>query len=280
MVNKEQDYKLNFLNEASAVSEIRSIIPVAMQKKIQRVQVFKETKRYCNVHNMTKVRTEKIVAFAPLTRSKPAIQTITTINEDCVETARRLATWGKTCMLNMANAENRGGGVERGAMAQEEELIRRSNLWYGLRQQFYPLADNEFIYSKNVKFFKDGQYNIQSISKIDVITVAAPCLIGFAKGKFPKGYSSLVHHKVKQMLEYPATQGVEHLVLSAFGCGAFRNNPNFISRVFKQHIKNLPYKTIVFSVLDDHNSKANGVSNYQAFSNMFGSFPAPRVSSK
>jgi uncharacterized protein (TIGR02452 family) len=101
--------------------------------------------------------------------------------------------------------------------------------------------------------------------KADVVTVAAPNLIPYKGKKKPKGYTKLIDDKIAQMLLYPATQGVKNLVLSAFGCGAFRNNPRFISQRFKKQLKNLPYDNVVFAILDDHNSKANGISNYQTF---------------
>jgi uncharacterized protein (TIGR02452 family) len=116
-----------------------------------------------------------------------------------------------------------------------------------------------------------GMSNIQDEFKCDVITTAAPCLIGFAKGKFPKNYSTIVEKKIADMLLYPATIGVKHLVLSAFGCGAFRNNPRFISMMFKKCINNLnlPYESITFAILDDNNCVNNGISNFQTFKNTF-----------
>lgn len=82
--------------------------------------------------------------------------------------AKRYAPLGKTAVLNFANPENPGGGVQFGAMAQEECLCRSSNLfacisnpnvfdaYYGyhrtLKSHFYT---DRLIYTKNVTVFKD-----------------------------------------------------------------------------------------------------------------------------
>ena len=51
----------------------------------------------------------------------------------------------------------------------------------------------------------------------------------------------------------------DSLVLGAFGCGAFRNPPAHITRLFhevmeEEEFKN-KYKLLVFAILDDHNAR-------------------------
>ena len=55
-------------------------------------------------------------------------------------------------------ASYKNGGVKSGAMHQEEELAERSNLMYGLPQEFYPLSIDEYIYTQDVTFFKNKYY--------------------------------------------------------------------------------------------------------------------------
>ena len=75
--------------------------------------------------------------------------------------------------------------------------------------------------------------------------------------------------KIEQILLYPAQKGCKNLVLSAFGCGAFLNNPIFVSKMFKDLMKELPYENITFAILDDANSRANGISNFETFKKTF-----------
>lgn len=253
-----------------------------MLRRMRLKSVFEATEEYCKTAGIDKqISTKKLQGsdlmdgsvidffeqFAQGQKEFPKTK-LAVDNRDCVLVAKDLSLQGKTCVLNMANANTPGGGVRNGAMAQEEELCRRSNLIFGLKPKMYPLADTEFLYTKNIRFIKDGNYKMnhpEDWFKCDVVTVAAPCLIPFKGKKKPKGYTKLVDEKIAQMLLYPATQGVKNLVLSAFGCGAFRNNPRFISQRFKKQLQYLPYDNIVFAILDDHNALANGISNYQTF---------------
>lgn len=221
--------------------------------------VFNDTLKHCKENSLTNLKTAKVKDDVHLASvNKSHLTFVQVKNLDCVEVARELVLLGRTCMLNMANATNRGGGVERGAMAQEEELCRRSNLWYGLRPSYYPMVRDEFVYTKNVKFFKNQYYLYSDMFKCDILTIAAPCLIGL--DTLPKNYAKTVESKIKHMLTYPATIGVQNLVLSAFGCGAFRNDPTYIANVFKKHLKGLPYKMITFAVLDTKNE-----GNFEVF---------------
>ena len=248
-----------------------------LERKERLRNVFEATETYCKDAGINKNISTKKYQTSDLMDGKVIefysnefrkVAKVSVDNRDCVLVARDLSLEGKTCILNMANANTPGGGVRNGAMAQEEELCRRSNLIFGLKPKMYPLKEAEFLYTKNISFFKDGNYKFMQIIdkfKADVVTVAAPNLIPYKGNKKPKGYTKMIDDKIAQMLVFPATQGVKNLVLSAFGCGAFRNNPRFISQRFKKQLQNLPYDNVIFAILDDHNSKANGISNFDAF---------------
>ncbi len=186
---------------------------------------------------------------------------ISVINEDCISTAERFSKMDKTCMLNMASYKRPGGGVKNGAMAQEEELARRSNLMWGLPQEYYPLESNEFIYTQDVEFFKDSYYNEVESFTCDIITMAAVNLNGLDK---PRNYISLMTDKIDHILYVPYKNGCKNLVLSAFGCGVFKNDPEFVSSLFKDSLYKFGgyYDNITFSILNDRNSVG---SNYQIF---------------
>lgn len=168
-----------------------------------------------------------------------------------------------TCVLNMASYKRPGGGVRKGSMAQEEELFRCSNLHH-ISKDLYPLKDDEFIYSSSVAFIKDKYYQDIEQIKCDVITIAAPNLnIG---GNYHKDFSKtdeyveLVKNKMRAMLNSNRTT----LILGAWGCGVFKNDPKQIAKLFNDVIaeKNTNIKHVIFAVINDRNSVSN---NYQIF---------------
>lgn len=187
---------------------------------------------------------------------------VTVVNEDCIEVARRLTSSGKTCMLNMASYKKPGGGVKSGAMSQEEELARKSNLMFGLPEELYPLEMDDFIYTYGVTFFKGPYYAITEPFRCDIITVAAVNLNGLP---IPDDYEKLMDSKVRTMLQFPQQHGCRNLVLSAFGCGVFKNHPLTVAHYFRRAILQgygNGYDSIVFSVLNDRNSHG---SNFETF---------------
>jgi len=55
--------------------------------------------------------------------------------------------------------------------------------------------------------------------------------------------------------------GHDAIVLSAFGCGAFRNPPQRVAEIFKHLLTSTfsnCFKTVVFAIFNDHNSRKNG----------------------
>ncbi len=112
--------------------------------------------------------------------------------------ARKHLVHGKTAVLNFANPETPGGGVQNGAMAQEECLCRSSNLYACLTANSFPdyyqyhrelhdhFYSDRLIYTEGVTVFKDDS-DVPSILdekdwfQVDVITCAAPYI---AKRKY------------------------------------------------------------------------------------------------
>lgn len=179
--------------------------------------------------------------------------------------AYRFADKGiKTAVLNFANPVEPGGGVLRGASAQEEYLCRASNLYPCListqARAFYDyhneiMKDNQFnsmflasdklIYSPGITFFREdknyypgaecspSQEYSEHWRSIDVITCAAPFFSG-AGCILPNGD---LHHlfclRIQNILEAAIDHDVEALVLGAFGCGAFHNPPSVVANAFQ-----------------------------------------------
>jgi uncharacterized protein (TIGR02452 family) len=202
-------------------------------------------------------------------------------------------------VLNMANRRHPGGGVFNGSNAQEENLFRRTNLFLSLfpyspeyakkfgfpkqKNGKYPL-DKNFggIYSNYIEVFKDENYYLmENPFFIAVITVPAlnrPVIYKNLNGEYRIADSLIepTKNKIRTILNIAAIWDQETLVLSAFGCGAFRNPPKHMAELFKEVLEEDTYKNrfkeICFAILDDHNSRKehNPEGNYKPFKEVFG----------
>lgn len=165
----------------------------------------------------------------------------------------------KTAVHNFASASNPGGGVERGANAQEECLCRCSGLYFCLnttemREGFYkphrrvkdPIHNDDIILTPDVTVFKTDTAEPELMEEsewydVDVITCAAPNLRerpsnGFNEGdryhaaKISAEDLAAVHEKrLKRLLNVALMEEDEVVILGAFGCGAFCNDPNIVA---------------------------------------------------
>ena len=198
-----------------------------------------------------------------------------------------------TAILNMANSKTPGGGVSRGAVAQEECLCRRSNLLYSLysftswgdrlfkfRDDFnYPISTYGGIYSPKVFIYRDPSYKTYlSGFYTNVISAAAIIHPKYDPETLMihKDQVHIVKRKIKSILRIALLNGNTKLVLGAFGCGAFCNPPKHVALLFKEVLESEEFKNafeeICFAVLDDHNTGKdhNPEGNYKPFVEVFG----------
>ena len=169
----------------------------------------------------------------------------------------------------MASYKRPGGGVYNGARAQEECLFRCSNLIHVVPNSFYPLQENEALYTKDAIFFKDKYYGYMDPVVCDVVTIAAINLNENAKYdpvQNIKDYRNVTKDKIRLMISLAAKNGVQNLILGAWGCGVFKNDPNLMSQYFSEVLigegYSVDFKNVVFAVINDHNSVGN---NYDIF---------------
>ncbi len=164
----------------------------------------------------------------------------------------------KIAVMNFANAFHAGGGVTKGSSAQEECLCRTSTLYpllyrRTLRDSFYkhhyelntPKASDSLVYTEGVIICKTDEDLPRRMEKedwvtVDVITIAAPDLRDKSNKHAPlvnggtyMNNAELFGYHVKRaihMLTCAAAKGADILVLGAFGCGAFQNDPEVVAR--------------------------------------------------
>jgi uncharacterized protein (TIGR02452 family) len=196
---------------------------------------------------------------------------------DTVSSLQKWSELGKTCILNMASAKRPGGGVENGATAQEESMFRCSNLWNSIDRSHYPLKMDECLYTENSTFFKDRNYDLMEPIDCDVMTIAAINLnemghfLGKRVAKFNDlnktiAYEDNTRNKIRLMASIPSTFGVRNLILGAWGCGVYKNDPERMAGYFRDVIIGEGYHglydMVIFAIINDNNSVGN---NYEIF---------------
>lgn len=201
----------------------------------------------------------------------------------------------KIAVMNFANAFHAGGGVTKGSGAQEESLCRCSTLYpllyrRTLRDTFYqhhydlntPRASDSMIYTEGVVICKtDEDYPLRMKKEdwvtVDVITIAAPDLRA-ASNRYASvvgngtsmNHAELFGYHVKRaihMLTVAASKDVDMLVLGAFGCGAFENDPSVVARAYKIALEEFPkvFRRIEFAIYDSSQNQ----KNFKAFQKVF-----------
>ena len=198
----------------------------------------------------------------------------------------------KVAVHNFASASNPGGGVVRGANAQEECLCRCSGLYFNLstplmREGFYnphrksqdPLHNDDIIYTPDVIVFKSDTATPVLLPEedwfsVDVITCAAPNLREQPSNSYNSGdgrkavklkdseLMKLHEKRLRRILDVAVREGDEVVILGAFGCGVFLNNPETVARAARNVIPDYlhAFKTIEYAVYcsprDDQNYRA------------------------
>ena len=175
-------------------------------------------------------------------------------------------------VLNLASAVHPGGGVRRGARAQEEDLCRKSSLLLSLESDaakvYYDynrslntlMGSDALMITPQVEIIRDENGELLDDTVIvSVLTCAAPNISHGMEGLSEKAYQDMVYNRIMGMLKCAAFFGYHHLVLGAWGCGAFRNDAHLISDLFYQALKEIDcnghgeddlFRRIDFAVLD------------------------------
>lgn len=205
----------------------------------------------------------------------------------------------KVLVLNFANPVTPGGGVVRGARAQEEDLCRKSSLYISLTsgeaKDMYAynkklndyLASDYMVLSPNVEIIRDRDGNLATDTTIvGVLTAAAPMVSHGRVRASSEEIAEIIRHRIKGILHIAAYYGYEYLVLGAWGCGAFGNDAAVVAKLFYEEMKKFKvrlegnqdmsyrlkdfFRRIIFGVLD----KSEDKYNFNSFNFYFDNFYA------
>ncbi|SDG21857.1 TIGR02452 family protein [Lentzea fradiae] len=197
--------------------------------------------------------------------------------ESTLVAAHRLG--GDVAALNFASARNAGGGFLNGAQAQEESLARSSALYpclraaadfYGYHRAHEDLTySDRVIYSPRVPVFRDDKGNLlERPYEVSFLTAAAPNRGAVLRSQPERAADIpvLVLRRAIRVLHVAASHGHRRLVLGAWGCGVFANDPAVVAEAFRIALRDNRYlEHVVFAVLD----RQKGTPTLAAFTGAF-----------
>jgi uncharacterized protein (TIGR02452 family) len=170
--------------------------------------------------------------------------------------------------LNFASANNAGGGFLGGAQAQEESLARGSGLYVCIHpiRKYYEanranptcLYTDHMIYSPDVPVIRDDHdVLLDHPYFVSILTAPAPNA-GAVRRNEPRNVARIepvMRSRIDKLLALAVVHGHENLVLGAWGCGVFANDPELVAAWFADHwLEGSPYRSafrrVVFAVFD------------------------------
>ncbi len=186
-----------------------------------------------------------------------------------VDSTEAVMQYPNSALLNFASYRHAGGGFITGAWAQEEAICHDSTLYNVLCrfQSFY--AENEktlnrslytdrAIFSPGIIFERSGKS-----AECSVITCAAPNF-GAARGRgvTERENEAALKQRVDFVVSIAVEQNCGTVILGAWGCGVFGQDPKLVARLFKERLMASPLKRAVFAIPGQNN-------NYMSFKELF-----------
>lgn len=192
---------------------------------------------------------------------------IRVVNGSSLASARTFAARGIVPMvLSFASAKKPGGGFLSGARAQEESLARSSALaaclvkspMYGFhRARHDAMYTSWMIHSPNVPVFRDDETGalLETPYEVSFLTAPAPNakVVLERDASRARDVEREMRARVTRVLAIAAAHGETHLVLGAWGCGVFGNDPRIVADAFAFELAGSfcgVFDEIVFAVLD------------------------------
>ncbi|HTE20220.1 MAG TPA: TIGR02452 family protein, partial [Armatimonadota bacterium] len=194
-------------------------------------------------------------------------------NETTLAAAHRLvARLGpeRVAALNFASARNPGGGFLNGSQAQEESLARASALHACLERQpaFYEAnrrgrsllyTDHMIVAPRVVVFRDDHDRLLEEPWEVTLVTAPAPNAGAIAKNEpaSSRQIEPAFRRRIEGVLSATVAFNQSALVLGAWGCGVFGNEPATVARLFGDFLLGdgpfaRAFAHVTFAVLDRH----------------------------
>jgi len=176
-------------------------------------------------------------------------------------------------VLNLADNFNPGGIVQMGSGAQEESLFRRTNYCRSLKTEFYPLINDELIYSPGISVIKTSERtgwkslytnnnnnNLPKIAFVACPGIHNPRIIWVGGEKrLIESDVVMLKQKIRTIIQTAVKCKHETIILGALGCGAWKNPPKHVAEIFKDVLYeyNGAIVNFYFAILTTRNENEN-----------------------
>ena len=210
-----------------------------------------------------------------------------------VVTLQMTKSYGETfAVLNMANAFGPGGGYTQGMVAQEENIFRRTDCHFSITPD--QMDDSRTLYTKKCTGLIEGRkgkvyldtdrprvcirgqdipgslherMNDEDVFCFFELRSAAVDLRRKENRLSIEDYNS-TKKRIESQFKTLIEKNVKHVVLSAFGCGAFKNDPNVVADFYKEFIEKYhhKFKVIAFGIFYPGYGPSG---NFEAFKKVF-----------
>lgn len=191
-------------------------------------------------------------------------------SEDVLTGAQRLTLGRKTedvAILSFGSAKRPGGGFLSGAIAQEETLARATGLYLCLNgQEMYhhhrrssdARYTDRLIYCPKVPVFRDASGALLERPFLASFVTAPAVNAGAMRKAARAGNELIMRRRIERVLGVMLAQGHRAIVLGAWGCGVFKNDPRMIARLFQEALQGGfrgRFEEVLFSVYDKPQSR-------------------------
>ncbi|CAF1005405.1 unnamed protein product [Rotaria sordida] len=231
----------------------------------------------------------KTISETELKKTPYSSTSVTVSNEDCLVLYEKLVSERyRPLLLNMASATSPGGGYRKGDGAQEENIFRRSDYYQSLDLEIadkdrserryctskcdikratgifelYPMEEFGAIYTSGITVFRGTEAKGYPYMKNPLYNVCSIAMAAYREPPLPKKnmlenkFSTNTYKKIENIFAIGYQRNHNCLVLSALGCGAFKNPPEHVALLFKSIIYQYAgyFEKIYFAIIDDHNT--------------------------
>jgi uncharacterized protein (TIGR02452 family) len=171
------------------------------------------------------------------------------VSEESVFSAcRRILAANPTyhvAIVNFANPAKPGGGFLNGRTAQEEAISRSSALYRSIerhdemyafgRRDDNGLFSDYMIYSPDVPYFRDDAGELlEQPFLVSMITAAACKVDTISEARMRRAVRNTMKNRMRKIITIAAGYQNRILVLGAFGCGVYKNDPVEIATIEKE----------------------------------------------